>query len=102
MSRTLAMKYSCFFLKNNYFFYIYINKNLSMAVDDLIHKKMVKVVLWKMAWLDKVPNIKLDDSLIEDINETKRPRIRWIKEFFLLWVNELRRDIKKTKEKYEK
>ena len=73
-----------------------------MAVDDLIHKKMVIVVLWKMAWLDKVPNIKLDDSLIEDINETKRPRIRWIKEFFLLWVNELRRDIKKTKEKYEK
>ena len=69
-----------------------------MAIDDLIHKKMVKVVLWKMAGLDKVPDLDLQDSLIEDIKESAKPKIRWIKEFFLLWVEELKRDLKKTKQ----
>ena len=30
-----------------------------MALDDSIHKKMVKVVLGKMAWLDELEKIKI-------------------------------------------
>jgi len=51
-----------------------------------------------MAGLDKVPDLDLQDSLIEDIKESAKPKIRWIKEFFLLWVEELKRDLKKTKQ----
>jgi hypothetical protein len=66
-----------------------------MALDDSIHKIMVKVVLWKMAWLDKIPES--DESIMASIKESAKPRIRWIKEFFLLWLKEMRRDLKKTK-----
>jgi hypothetical protein len=75
-----------------------------MALDDSIHKKMVKVVLWKMAWLDKLNELKNTDediSIIDSVKESAKPRIRWIKEFFLLWLREMRRDFKKTKRKSE-
>lgn len=75
-----------------------------MAIDDSIHKKMVKVVLWKMAWLDNLNTIetKEEDSIIEAVKESAKPRIRWLKDFFLLWLSEMRRDFKKTKRKNEK
>ena len=75
-----------------------------MALDDSIHKKMVKVVLWKMAWLDKLNELQNTDediSIIDSVKESAKPRIRWIKEFFLLWLREMKRDLKKTKRKYE-
>ena len=75
-----------------------------MALDDSIHKKMVKVVLWKMAWLDKLNELKNTDediSIIDSVKESPKPRIRWIKEFFLLWLREMKRDFKKTKRKSE-
>lgn len=75
-----------------------------MALDDSIHKKMVKVVLWKMAWLDKLNELKNTDediSIIDSVKESAKPRIRWIKEFFLLWLREMKRDLKKTKRKSE-
>lgn len=75
-----------------------------MALDDSIHKKMVKVVLWKMAWLDKLNELKNTDediSIIDSVKESAKPRIRWIKEFFLLWIKEMKRDFKKTKRKSE-
>jgi hypothetical protein len=75
-----------------------------MALDDSIHKKMVKVVLWKMAWLDKLNELKNTDediSIIDSVKESAKPRIRWIKEFFLLWLREMKRDFKKTKRKSE-
>ena len=75
-----------------------------MALDDSIHKKMVKVVLWKMAWLDKLNELKNTDediSIIDSVKESAKPRIRWIKEFFLLWLREMRRDFRKTKRKSE-
>jgi hypothetical protein len=75
-----------------------------MALDDSIHKKMVKVVLWKMAWLDKLNELKNTDediSIIDSVKESAKPRIRWIKEFFLLWLREMKRDFKKTKRKTE-
>ena len=75
-----------------------------MALDDSIHKKMVKVVLWKMAWLDKLNELKNTDediSIIDSVKESAKPRIRWIKEFFLLWIKEVKRDFKKTKRKSE-
>lgn len=72
-----------------------------MALDDSIHKKMVKVVLGKMAWLDELEKIKdiEEESIIDSVKESAKPRIRWIKEFFLLWLREMRRDFKKTKRK---
>lgn len=73
-----------------------------MALDDSIHKKMVKVVLWKMAWLDKLDELQNTDedvSIIDSVKESAKPRIRWIKEFFLLWLREMKRDFKKTKRK---
>jgi hypothetical protein len=72
-----------------------------MALDDSIHKKMVKVVLGKMAWLDELEKIKdsEEESIINSVKESAKPRIRWIKEFFLLWLREMRRDFKKTKRK---
>ena len=74
-----------------------------MALDDSIHKKMVKVVLWKMAWLDKLDKLKDSDeeSILDSVKESAKPRIRWIKEFFLLWLREMKRDFKKTKRKNE-
>ena len=75
-----------------------------MALDDSIHKKMVKVVLWKMAWLDKLNELKNTDediSIIDSVKESAKPRIRWIKEFFILWLREMRRDFRKTKRKSE-
>ena len=74
-----------------------------MALDDSIHKKMVKVVLGKMAWLDELEKIKdsEEESIIDSVKESAKPRIRWIKEFFLLWLREMRRDFKKTKRKSE-
>lgn len=75
-----------------------------MALDDSIHKKMVKVVLWKMAWLDKLNELQNTDediSIIDSVKESAKPRIRWIKEFFLLWLREMKRDFKKTKRKTE-
>jgi hypothetical protein len=75
-----------------------------MALDDSIHKKMVKVVLWKMAWLDKLNELQNTDediSIIDSVKESAKPRIRWIKEFFLLWLREMKRDLKKTKRKSE-
>lgn len=75
-----------------------------MALDDSIHKKMVKVVLWKMAWLDKLNELKNtneDISIIDSVKESAKPRIRWLKEFFLLWLREMRRDFRKTKRKSE-
>ena len=75
-----------------------------MALDDSIHKKMVKVVLWKMAWLDKLDELQNTDedvSIIDSVKESAKPRIRWIKEFFLLWLREMKRDFKKTKSKNE-
>ncbi len=75
-----------------------------MALDDSIHKKMVKVVLWKMAWLDKLNELQNTDediSIIDSVKESAKPRIRWIKEFFLLWLREMKRDFKKTKRKSE-
>ena len=74
-----------------------------MALDDSIHKKMVKVVLGKMAWLDELEKIKdsEEESIIDSVKESAKPRIRWIKEFFLLWLREMRRDFKKTKRKEE-
>ena len=75
-----------------------------MALDDSIHKKMVKVVLWKMAWLDKLNELKDNDedtSIIDSVKESAKPRIRWIKEFFLLWLREMKRDFKKSKKKNE-
>ena len=75
-----------------------------MALDDSIHKKMVKVVLWKMAWLDKLEELQNTDddiSIIDSVKESAKPRIRWIKEFFLLWLKEMKRDLKKTKRKTE-
>lgn len=75
-----------------------------MALDDSIHKKMVKVVLWKMAWLDKLNELQNTDediSIIDSVKESAKPRIRWIKEFFLLWIREMKRDFKKTKRKSE-
>lgn len=71
-----------------------------MSLEDSIHKKMVKVVLWKMAWLDKLNELQKegdDISIIDSVKESAKPRIRWIKEFFLLWLKEMRRDFKKTK-----
>ena len=71
-----------------------------MSLEDSIHKKMVKVVLWKMAWLDKLDELQKDGndiSIIDSVKESAKPRIRWIKEFFLLWLKEMRRDFKKTK-----
>ncbi len=71
-----------------------------MSLEDSIHKKMVKVVLWKMAWLDKLDELQKegdDISIIDSVKESAKPRIRWIKEFFLLWLKEMRRDFKKTK-----
>jgi hypothetical protein len=72
-----------------------------MALDDSIHKKMVKVVLGKMAWLDELEKIKdsEEESIIDSVKESAKPRIRWIKEFFLLWLREMKRDFKKTKRK---
>ncbi len=72
-----------------------------MALDDSIHKKMVKVVLGKMAWLDELEKLKdsEEESIIDSVKESAKPRIRWIKEFFLLWLREMRRDFKKTKRK---
>jgi hypothetical protein len=72
-----------------------------MALDDSIHKKMVKVVLGKMAWLDELQKIKdtEEESIINSVKESAKPRIRWIKEFFLLWLREMKRDFKKTKRK---
>ena len=72
-----------------------------MALDDSIHKKMVKVVLGKMDWLDELQKIKdtEEESIINSVKESAKPRIRWIKEFFLLWLREMRRDFKKTKRK---
>jgi hypothetical protein len=74
-----------------------------MALDDSIHKKMVKVVLGKMAWLDELEKIKNaeEESIINSVKESAKPRIRWIKEFFLLWLREMKRDFKKTKRKSE-
>lgn len=74
-----------------------------MALDDSIHKKMVKVVLGKMAWLDELEKIKdsEEESIIDSVKESAKPRIRWIKEFFLLWLREMKRDFKKTKRKSE-
>ncbi len=75
-----------------------------MALDDSIHKKMVKVVLWKMAWLDKLNELQNTDediSIIDSVKESAKPRIRWIKELFLLWLREMKRDFKKTKRKSE-
>ena len=74
-----------------------------MALDDSIHKKMVKVVLGKMAWLDELQKIKdtEEESIINSVKESAKPRIRWIKEFFLLWLREMKRDFKKTKRKSE-
>jgi hypothetical protein len=71
-----------------------------MSLEDSIHKKMFKVVLWKMAWLDKLDELQKegdDISIIDSVKESAKPRIRWIKEFFLLWLKEMRRDFKKTK-----
>ena len=71
-----------------------------MSLEESIHKKMVKVVLWKMAWLDKLDELQKegdDISIIDSVKESAKPRIRWIKEFFLLWLKEMRRDFKKTK-----
>ena len=71
-----------------------------MSLEDSIHKKMVKVVLWKMAWLDKLDELQKegdDISIINSVKESAKPRIRWIKEFFLLWIKEMKRDFKKTK-----
>lgn len=73
-----------------------------MALDDSLHKKMVKVVLWKMAGLENVPELELQDSILENIKETAKPKIRWIKEFFLLGMKELKKDLKKSKHKNEK
>ena len=72
-----------------------------MALDDSIHKKMVKVVLGKMAWLDELEKLKdsEEESIIDSVKESAKPRIRWIKEFFLLWLREMKRDFKKTKRK---
>lgn len=72
-----------------------------MALDDSIHKKMVKVVLGKIAWLDELEKLKdsEEESIIDSVKESAKPRIRWIKEFFLLWLREMRRDFKKTKRK---
>ena len=72
-----------------------------MALDDSIHKKMVKVVLGKMAWLDELEKMKdsEEEYNIDTVKESAKPRIRWIKEFFLLWLREMRRDFKKTKRK---
>ena len=75
-----------------------------MSLEDSIHKKMVKVVLWKMAWLDKLDELQKegdDISIIDSVKESAKPRIRWIKEFFLLWLREMKRDFKKTKRKSE-
>ena len=71
-----------------------------MSLEDSIHKKMVKVVLWKMAWLDKLDELQKegdDISMIDSGKESAKPRIHWIKEFILLWLKEMRRDFKKTK-----
>ena len=57
-----------------------------------------------MAWLDKLNELKNTDediSIIDSVKESAKPRIRWIKEFFLLWLREMRRDFKKTKRKSE-
>ena len=57
-----------------------------------------------MAWLDKLNELQNTDediSIIDSVKESAKPRIRWIKEFFLLWLREMKRDLKKTKRKSE-
>jgi hypothetical protein len=70
-----------------------------MALDDSIHKRMVKMVLWSIIPEEER---KLESSVIESIKESAKPKIRWIKEFFRIGVKELKKDIIKAKKRNNK
>ncbi len=69
-----------------------------MALDEGLHKRMVKMVLWNVA---KIEDADVEKSVLDSVKESAKPKIRGIKDFFLAGINEMKRDMKKTKKKAE-
>lgn len=69
-----------------------------MALDEGLHKKMVKMVLGNVA---KIEDDEVEKSVLDSVKESAKPKIRGIKDFFLSGFRELKRDMKKSKKKTE-
>lgn len=69
-----------------------------MALDEGLHKRMVKMVLWNVA---KIEDADIEKSVLDSVKESAKPKIRGIKDFFLAGLKEMKRDMKKTKKKAE-
>lgn len=70
-----------------------------MAIDEGLHKRMVKMMLWNVAKIDETD---IEKSVLDAVKESAKPKIRGLKDFFLAGINEMKREIKKTKKKTEK
>lgn len=69
-----------------------------MSLDEGLHKRMVKMVLWNVA---KIEDADVEKSVLDSVKESAKPKIRGIKNFFLAGLKEMKRDMKKTKKKAE-
>lgn len=67
-----------------------------MSFEQSLHKKMIKIILWSVT---KMGNTDLENSVLNSVKESAKPKIRGIKSFFVCGLNELKRDIKKTQKK---
>jgi|GEM_PF-417123 hypothetical protein len=70
-----------------------------MAIDEGLHKRMVKMVLGNVA---KIEDDEIEKSVLDSVKESAKPKIRGLKNFFLAGINEMKRDIKKTQKKTER
>lgn len=67
-----------------------------MSLEQTLHKKMVKMVLGGVA---KLEDTEIEQSVLESVKASAKPKIRGIKEFFLCGIREMKRDLKKTQKR---
>lgn len=68
-----------------------------MSLETRLHKKMVKIIFSGVADLEESQQQKdMEAAVRSSVEASRKPRMRGIKEFFRLGIEEFKRDIKKT------